>query len=95
MLAAKAGRVRGFAPPILFVHRESDEPREPHMDARVVDRIVSPFAAEELLGRVDALARVRRVVMHQTQSEEAETARPKAGGARPWTRSFTRASRGP
>jgi putative nucleotidyltransferase with HDIG domain len=48
------------------------------MDARVVDWIVSPFAAEELLGRVDALARVRRVVMHQTQSEEAETARTKS-----------------
>lgn len=76
VLGAPAGRVRGFAPPILFVHRESDEAREPHMDARVVDRIVSPYAAEELLGRVDALARVRRVVMRQTA--EAAEAAPKS-----------------
>ena len=74
VLAAPAGRVRGFAPPILFVHRESDDPREPYMDARVVDRIVSPFGADELLGRVDALARVRRVVMHQSPRERADTA---------------------
>jgi putative nucleotidyltransferase with HDIG domain len=75
VLSAPAGRVRGFAPPILFVHRESDDPRDPHMDSRVVDRIASPFAAEELLGRVDALVRVRRVVMHQSSLED--------GGATP------------
>lgn len=78
VLAAPAGRVRGFAPPILFVHRESDDPRDPHMDARVLDWIVSPFAAEDLLGRVDALARVRRVVMHASRSEAAEATQPKS-----------------
>jgi putative nucleotidyltransferase with HDIG domain len=70
VLSAPAGRARGFAPPILFVHRESDDPRDPHMDTRVVDRIASPFAAEELLGRVDALVRVRRVVMHRNSRED-------------------------
>jgi putative nucleotidyltransferase with HDIG domain len=77
VLAAPAGRVRGFAPPILFVHKECDDPRDPHMDSRVVDWIVSPFAAEELLGRVDALVRVRRVVMHQSRSDEGEAAPPR------------------
>jgi putative nucleotidyltransferase with HDIG domain len=78
VLSAHAGRVRGFAPPILFVHRESDDPRDPHMDTRVVDRIASPFAAEELLGRVDALVRVRRVVMHQGVLE-SDGAAPRGG----------------
>jgi putative nucleotidyltransferase with HDIG domain len=68
VLSVPLGRVRGFAPPILFVHRESDEIREPHVDERMVDRIASPFAAEELLGRVDALVRVRRVVMRQVSA---------------------------
>jgi putative nucleotidyltransferase with HDIG domain len=68
VLSVPMGRVRGFAPPILFVHRESDEAREPHLDERMVDRIASPFAAEDLLGRVDALVRVRRVVMRQERA---------------------------
>ena len=74
VLSVPMGGSRGFAPPILFVHRESDETREPHIEERLIDRIASPFAAEEFLGRVDALIRVRRVVMHQrrTSSEDAE-----------------------
>jgi putative nucleotidyltransferase with HDIG domain len=77
VLSVPMGGVRGFAPPILFVHRESDESREPQLDERLVDRIVSPFAAEEFLGRVDALIRVRRVVLHQTRtSDDREAPRP-------------------
>jgi len=68
VLSVPMGGSRGFAPPILFVLRESDEPREPHLEERMVDRITSPFAAEEFLGRVDALIRVRRVVMHQKRA---------------------------
>jgi putative nucleotidyltransferase with HDIG domain len=68
VLSVPMGGSRGFAPPILFVNRESDEAREPHLDERMVDRIASPFAAEEFLGRVDALIRVRRVVMHQKRA---------------------------
>ena len=74
VLSVPMGGSRGFAPPILFVHRESDETREPHLDERMVDRITTPFAAEEFLGRVDALIRVRRVVMHQqgASNEDAD-----------------------
>jgi len=67
VLSLPLGGARGLQPPILFVHRESDENREPHIDERLVDWITSPFAAEEFLGRVDALVRVRRVVMHKKQ----------------------------
>jgi putative nucleotidyltransferase with HDIG domain len=73
-----------FAPPILFVHRETDDAREPNVDERLLDRIVSPFAAEELLGRIDALIRVRRVVMRQQGSEERAGA---AAGSR-WSSSL-------
>jgi putative nucleotidyltransferase with HDIG domain len=80
VLSVPMGRIRGFAPPILFVHRESDESGEPHIDERMVDRITSPFAAEELLGRVDALVRVRRVVMrHEQGAENDEAGAGKAG----------------
>jgi two-component system response regulator RpfG len=65
------GGSRGFAPPILFVHRDHDEIREPHIEARLIDWMATPFAAEEFLGRVDALVRVRRVVMHQNRATEA------------------------
>ena len=72
VLSVPLGGLRGFAPPILFVHRESDDNREPHVEERLMDWIVSPFAAEEFLGRVDALTRVRRVVMHQRHGAAAD-----------------------
>lgn len=53
---------RGFPAPLLFVQQGADFYRELHLDERVVDRIASPFMSEELLGRVDALVRVRRVI---------------------------------
>ena len=53
----------GFPAPVLLVQQATDEGDAPHVDERIVDRIASPFAAEELLGRVDALVRVRRVVL--------------------------------
>jgi putative nucleotidyltransferase with HDIG domain len=70
VLSVPMGGVRGFAPPILFVHRESDEAREPRLEERMVDQMASPFTADEFLGRVDALIRVRRVVMRQTQGSD-------------------------
>jgi len=83
VLSVPLGGPRGFAPPILFVHREGDENREPHVDERLLDWIVSPFAAEDLLGRVDALVRVRRIVMHQAQAGFAGgDAAPPAGRIR-------------
>jgi putative nucleotidyltransferase with HDIG domain len=68
VLSVPMGGARGFAPPILFVHRDSDDARESQLEERLVDRIASPFAADEFLGRVDALIRVRRVVLHQTRA---------------------------
>jgi putative nucleotidyltransferase with HDIG domain len=83
VLSVPMGRVRGFAPPILFVHRESDDAGEPQIDERMIDRIASPFAAEELLGRVDALIRVRRVVMRQEREDGTGGAQAHAAGR--WT----------
>jgi putative nucleotidyltransferase with HDIG domain len=77
VLSVPMGGARGFAPPILFVHRDSDEAREPQLEERLVDRIASPFAADEFLGRVDALIRVRRVVLHQTRAEGEQEALPR------------------
>lgn len=67
ILSVPLGGARGFPAPILFVHQEFEEVREMHVEERLVDRIASPFAAEEFLGRVDALVRVRRVVLRQDQ----------------------------
>jgi putative nucleotidyltransferase with HDIG domain len=74
VLEAPSPGVRGFPPPLLFVERGESSAREPYMEERIVDTIVSPFAAEDLLGRVDALVRVRRVVLRQ--DGEASRAAP-------------------
>jgi len=62
VLADHGRAARGFPAPLLFVQQGADFYRELHLDERVVDRISSPFMSEELLGRVDALVRVRRVI---------------------------------
>ncbi len=63
ILAEAFERKRGFPAPLLLVQREDDLLPEVDLDNRLVDRIVTPFQREELLGRVDALVRVRRVVL--------------------------------
>ncbi len=80
VLSVPLGGVRGLAPPILFVHREDDDPREPYVEERLVDRIASPFAAEDFLGRIDALVRVRRVVMHHDRAAVVDREAPAARG---------------
>ena len=62
VLSVSERPVRGFPAPLLFVQQETDFFRDMHLDDRLVDRIASPFVGEELLGRVDALVRVRRVI---------------------------------
>ena len=62
-LAPARASGHGFPAPVLLVQQASDDMDAPHLDERIVDRIASPFAAEDLLGRVDALVRVRRVVL--------------------------------
>jgi putative nucleotidyltransferase with HDIG domain len=57
-------RAPGFPAPILFVQHELGEFEDPFLDDRLVDRISAPFMHEELLARVDALSRVRRVIQH-------------------------------
>lgn len=52
---------RGFPAPILWVAREGAS-GDLFLEHRLVDQVASPFMVEELLGRVDALIRVRRVI---------------------------------
>ena len=92
VLSVSMGGSRGFAPPILFVHRECDEASEPHVAERMIDRIGQPFAAEEFLGRVDALIRVRRVVMrHRLVADDDAERAPVPGRWRAVLSSFLKA----
>jgi putative nucleotidyltransferase with HDIG domain len=63
VITAPGRPARGFPAPLLFVQSETDFHRNVQLSERLVDRIESPFSAEEFLARVDALARVRRVVL--------------------------------
>ena len=73
------------ARPADFPRRSSSFSRAPtsaaslHLDERLVDRITSPFMSEELLGRVDALVRVRRVIQRDP-ALVASAAAPRSGG---------------
>lgn len=55
---------RGVAAPLLFVQHRTDvfEEEEEQLEDRLVDRLVSPFTAEDFLARVDALLRLRAVI---------------------------------
>jgi putative nucleotidyltransferase with HDIG domain len=83
-VVSQPGRpVRGFPAPLLFVHHDADLFREIHLDERIVDRLESPFTPEELLGRVDALVRVRRVVLRGNPDLAAQGTDPQEmGGVR-------------
>jgi len=63
VLTDRGGPARGFPPPLLFAQYGADFYRDIQVDERLVDRIASPFMSEDFLGKVDALVRVRRVVM--------------------------------
>jgi HD-GYP domain-containing protein (c-di-GMP phosphodiesterase class II) len=63
VLSDRGRAVRGFPAPLLFAQHGADFFRDIQLDERLVDRIASPFMSEEFLGKVDALVRVRRVVM--------------------------------
>ena len=63
ILAEAAGRSRGFPAPLLLVQHDRERRSEVDLDNRLVDRIVTPFEHDDLLGRVDALVRVRRAVL--------------------------------
>ncbi len=83
VLDIRGGRARGFPAPLLFVQNEADFCHDPYLPTRLVDRITSPFLSEELLARVDALTRVRNVVLRdRTVSHVADE--PKS--TKPWDR---------
>lgn len=103
VLEPRSGPPRGFPAPFLFVAQESDVRRDTILDERIVDRIESPFMAEDLLARVDALVRVRQVVRREWVEKEAAESRsaiaPSRGlralGARIATLLWTRVPRFP
>jgi len=75
-------KVSGFPAPLLFVQNETDFCHDPYLPTRLVDRIISPFLSEELLARVDALTRVRNVVLRDRTLPQ-DTKEGPAG--KPWT----------
>ncbi len=82
-LAAPGRPSRPFAPPILLVRNETDLDGGVHLEERLVDQLRSPFTAEELLARVDALARVRERLRERAPGPRG----PQTGGNRPaWRR---------
>ncbi len=68
---------RGFPAPLLFVQHETDFFREGHLDERLVDRIESPFMSNELLGRIDALLRARRVILRTHTPQDHDSGEPR------------------
>lgn len=60
---------RGFPAPLLLLQQEEDFPREPYLKERLVDCLPIPFMSEELLGRVDALVRVHRLLQRPIQAQ--------------------------
>jgi HD-GYP domain-containing protein (c-di-GMP phosphodiesterase class II) len=78
--------LRGFPPALLFVQHEADFCRQIHLEERLVDRITSPFLDLDLLGRADALIRVRRVIhrepslRQQDPEDETESSTPRWRG---------------
>jgi putative nucleotidyltransferase with HDIG domain len=70
---------RGFPAPLLFVQHDADSIGDVHLEDRLVDRLVSPFDVDELLARVDALIRLRRLVLRDREERPAR-ARPHRRG---------------
>ncbi len=70
VLDVRGRKAHGFPPPLLFVQNETDFCHDPYLPTRLVDRITSPFLSEELLARVDALIRVRNVVLRDRSLPE-------------------------
>jgi HD-GYP domain-containing protein (c-di-GMP phosphodiesterase class II) len=72
-LFSAAGPVpRGFPAPLLLVQPEGTLSRDVQIEERLVDAIERPFLAEEFLGRVDALVRVRRVLRRESLDDASE-----------------------
>jgi putative two-component system response regulator len=81
MLAAEPRPLRGFPAPLLFVRQDSTFSRDLSSENRLVDQITSPFMREELLARVDALVRVRRVIRHGAVPDPLSTTNTETDGS--------------
>ncbi len=83
VIAAGRATGRGFRTPILWVDEEGFSPC-PFRKDRLVDRIGSPFASRDLLGRVDGLVRVQQVIRREAVEPLADrlrqSSRRAAGG---------------
>ena len=74
VICARGPVPRSFPAPVLFLHQQADPEDTAYLDERFVDRIRSPFTGEDLLARVDALIRLRRLVLRgRVDGEEAES----------------------
>ena len=71
VLRVRTSARRRFPAPLLFVQNESDLHRDLQIEDRLVDRLESPFMSEEFLARIDALVRVRRVILRESGGREA------------------------
>ena len=80
VLTTSSRVLRGFPAPILFVQHETDFCRDIHLDERLIDRITSPFLDQDLLGRVDALVRVRSVIHGDPVKSAGDEGELDAGG---------------
>jgi putative nucleotidyltransferase with HDIG domain len=69
VLAAPGNPPPGCPAPLLFVQSDSSFAREPFLEERIVDCISGPFMREELLGRADALIRVRRLIRREPHDD--------------------------
>ena len=85
VLSVRGRPARGFPAPLLFVQHDADFCRDVHLEERLVDRITSPFMGEDLLGRVDALVRVRRVIHKDPSVPGADRKRPRLADTRSWS----------
>ena len=80
MLRSNGRPSSGFPAPLLLVQQEADFPRDVHLEDRLVDRMASPFMEADLLGRVDALIRVRRVLTRGAPSPGGPSRAAEHGG---------------
>lgn len=83
VLTAPGRPLRGFSAALLLVQHDAEFCRDLYLDDRLVDRITSPFLREELLARVDALIRVRSVILRDSPGGAAGE-RPSAGRGLKW-----------
>ena len=63
VFAACRRSARGFPAPLLFVQHDAESAEDVYLEDRLVDRLLSPFDVDELLARVDALIRLRGLVL--------------------------------